>query len=124
MYKGIKFFSFPELIVTETSLPNLPTNMAHVENLCCLCDILNEIREKYEAPVVVNSAFRTPAVNNAVGGVPRSLHLQGRAADIRPNYYPSQDYYKNLQALKDVVKTFEDRLSEIIYHQTYIHIAL
>lgn len=31
---------------------------------------------------VITSAFRSPAHNKAVGGVPNSYHLQGRAIDI------------------------------------------
>ena len=35
-------------------------------------------------PLVVLSAYRTPAHNRAVGGVPESQHVQGRALDLRP----------------------------------------
>jgi uncharacterized protein YcbK (DUF882 family) len=35
-------------------------------------------------PLVVLSAYRTPAYNAAVGGVPDSQHVQGRALDLRP----------------------------------------
>ncbi len=36
-----------------------------------------------EAPIVINSAFRSAAVNKAVGGAATSNHLTGCAADIR-----------------------------------------
>lgn len=32
--------------------------------------------------LVVTSAFRSPERNSAVGGSPRSFHLQGRAVDL------------------------------------------
>lgn len=35
-------------------------------------------------PLAVNSAYRTPAYNAAVGGSPGSQHVQGRALDLRP----------------------------------------
>lgn len=35
-------------------------------------------------PLVVNSAYRTAAYNAAIGGSPRSQHVQGRALDLRP----------------------------------------
>lgn len=124
MCKDNRFFTFSELTHTDCDLPNLPTKMEHVENLCCLADLLNEIRHEYAHPIIVNSAFRTPAVNSRVGGSSRSLHLQGRAADIRPNYYPSQDYQVNLQSLIDVVTSIQDRLTEFIIYPTFIHIAL
>ena len=34
-------------------------------------------------PIIITSAFRSPAVNKAVGGVSTSNHLTGCAADIR-----------------------------------------
>jgi len=35
-----------------------------------------------EEPIIINSGYRSPAVNKAVGGVPTSNHLTGCAADI------------------------------------------
>ena len=36
-----------------------------------------------EYPIIINSGFRSPAVNKAVGGVSTSNHLTGCAVDIR-----------------------------------------
>ena len=36
-----------------------------------------------ETPIIINSGYRSPAVNKAVGGVATSNHLTGCAADIR-----------------------------------------
>lgn len=36
----------------------------------------------YNEPLIVNSGFRTPGTNEAVGGRPCSYHLQGRAVDF------------------------------------------
>ena len=36
-----------------------------------------------EEPIIINSGYRSPAVNKAVGGVATSNHLSGCAADIR-----------------------------------------
>ena len=119
-------FTFHELCKTSHSEQNYPANMEHVENLVCLAQLLEEIRDAYGHPIVVTSGFRTPLVNSAVGGVPNSLHLVGRAADIRPNLHPSCDYYFNFQCLVDVIKSFDDELSEFIVDpkSRYIHIAL
>ena len=39
--------------------------------------------EGREEPIIINSGYRSPAVNKAVGGAPTSNHLTGCAADIR-----------------------------------------
>ena len=119
-------FTFHELTKTSTSINNSPSLIEHVENLVLLAQVLEEIREEYGSPIVVTSAFRTPLVNAAVGGVANSYHLSGRAADIRPNLRPSNEYYWNFQNLLDVVKKFEDELTEIIVDpkSRYIHIAI
>ena len=45
--------------------------------------IASEGSEYMEAPIVINSGYRSEAVNKAVGGAATSNHLTGSAADIR-----------------------------------------
>lgn len=47
-----------------------------------LVELLEQIREAAGGAVTINSAYRSPAHNAAVGGVSSSQHLYGRAADI------------------------------------------
>lgn len=48
-----------------------------------LLDVLERIRSRAgDVPVTIVSGYRDAAKNTAVGGVPRSQHLLGRAADI------------------------------------------
>ena len=47
-----------------------------------LVDLLEQIRAAAGGAVTINSAYRSPAHNAAVGGVSSSQHLYGRAADI------------------------------------------
>jgi len=90
-------FTLAELTKTKTNLTNVP-NEAQVANLKRLCGWLEQLRSRYnerltpdpslskrgeEEGIVINSGFRSPAVNKAVGGSPSSNHLTGCAADIR-----------------------------------------
>lgn len=120
------FFTFLELIKTNHSNYNVPSSMEHVENLCTLADFLNEVREEFGEPIVVNSAYRTPIVNKLVGGVSNSFHLEGRAADIRPSYSPSVDFYSELERLNRIlVRYYEnEEIKEFIPHQNYTHLAI
>ena len=44
--------------------------------------VLQKIRDHFGKPVIINSAYRTPAKNKQVGGATYSQHLYGTAADI------------------------------------------
>lgn len=82
-------FTLGEMTKTSVRAENVP-NAAQVENLRRLCRWLERLRRRWnerygdgEDPIVVNSGYRSTAVNRAVGGVPTSNHLTGCAADIR-----------------------------------------
>lgn len=47
-----------------------------------LIKVLEVVRNKFNKPVIVNSAARCLAHNDSVGGYPNSQHLVGKAADI------------------------------------------
>ena len=48
-----------------------------------LVNVLQKIRTHFGKSVTINSAYRTPTKNKAVGGQTYSQHLYGRAADIK-----------------------------------------
>ena len=82
-------FSLAEMCKTEVKLKNVP-NEAQVKNLKRLCGWLEMLRSEWNKrygegndPIIINSGYRSPAVNKAVGGVATSNHLTGCAADIR-----------------------------------------
>ena len=79
-------FSLHELSKSETALrmglDNTPDDEA-TENLRLLCEkVLQPVRNHYGKGVKVNSAYRSPESNAAVGGSKTSDHCKGMAADI------------------------------------------
>ena len=81
-------FTLAEMCKTSVKLKNVP-NDAQVENLKCLCGWLEMLRSEWNNrygegndPIIINSGYRSPEVNKAVGGVATSNHLTGCAADI------------------------------------------
>lgn len=48
-----------------------------------LVDVLEDAREHFDKPVVINSGVRCEVHNRRVGGAVASQHLFGTAADIR-----------------------------------------
>ena len=61
---------------------NIPSHVA-IENLKRLCPWLEELREKAGQPIIINSGYRSPQLNKAVGGASTSNHLTGCAVDIK-----------------------------------------
>jgi uncharacterized protein YcbK (DUF882 family) len=52
------------------------------ENIEALAKNLQALRELFGAEISINSGYRSPAHNEAVGGASKSQHLKGTAADI------------------------------------------
>ena len=85
-------FTFEELTHTDhRQLDNTP-NDAELENIKRLAEFLEELKTVLGGkPIMVNSAFRSKAVNDAVGSKDTSQHRIGCAADIRvPAMTPDQ----------------------------------
>lgn len=76
-------FTLKEMLSTSTGLPNFPETWEQLENLQRLAGFLQCVRNIYGKPIIVNSAFRSEAVNEKAGGAKGSYHLKGLAADIR-----------------------------------------
>lgn len=74
-------FTLGELCKTKTGIENVP-NKVQVENLKRLCQWLEHLRIKRNEPIFINSGYRSPLVNKAVGGATNSNHLTGCAVDI------------------------------------------
>ena len=78
-------FSLAEMVVSQTAarkgLGNTP-GPGTVENLKALAQTLEKVRTILGKPVIINSGYRSLAVNRAVGGVGTSAHTMGFAADI------------------------------------------
>ena len=78
-------FTLEELTTSPTAkklgLSNTPTSQ-HIENMKYCCEkILEPVRAHFGRPVKINSSYRAPAVNKAVGGSTTSQHVNGQAID-------------------------------------------
>ena len=81
-----KYFSITEFFKSDTAdrrginnrIPkDLLPNAEHL-----ITEVLDPLREWYGRPIHINSGYRCPMLNKAVGGVAGSFHLTGCAADI------------------------------------------
>jgi len=87
-----KNFTLEELTHTDhREFENVPNELERA-NLVRLAVFLEEVKQLLNgSPIMVNSAFRSKAVNDAVGSKDTSQHRIGCAADIRvPGFTPDE----------------------------------
>lgn len=81
-----KYFTLGELCRSDTAIEKRIENtpdFTTIERLNALMDkCLDKVRELWGKPIGVNSGYRSPELNRAVGGAKNSQHLRGEACDI------------------------------------------
>ena len=93
-----KHFNLKEFTKSETAIrkriDNTP-NAEHANNLKLVCEkILEPVRNHFGKPVRINSGYRGPALNAAVGGSSKSQHCNGEAVDFEIDGLPNPDLAK------------------------------
>lgn len=112
-----KNFTLRELTKTNTGIQNNPSEI-EIERLRILCEkVLQPLRDKFGHPIIVNSGYRSPLVNKAVGGIPSSQHVRAEAVDITAG---SRERNK---VLFEILKTMEK--DQLIDERNYswIHVS-
>lgn len=80
-------FTLEEMVRSQTATINKINNQpspAESDWLKYLCvNVLEPLRQHMKRPISISSGYRCPYLNMLVGGVARSQHQYGQAADIR-----------------------------------------
>ena len=122
----------PHFSLRETGIENVP-NEEQVNNLKRLCGWLEQLRRRWnnlygegDDPIIINSGFRSPEVNKAVGGATLSNHLTGCAVDIRCiGIEQALRYAAILLDISDLNnEDFDELLIEQKTHVIWIHFAV
>ena len=121
----MKYFTIQELTISNTAqrkcIDNTPDQKAAAALTALVANVLDPLREAWGRPIVVNSGYRCPKLNRAVGGVARSQHIKGEAADIRTL---SNRRWENEQLFKFIVQLklpFDQLIDEHGY--SWIHVS-
>jgi len=115
-------FSLAELTIsqaaTRAGLRNVPVGTA-ITNLFRLARTLEQVRSLlFNAPILVSSGYRSPAVNNLVGGSRTSAHMRGLAADfVAPEYGRPID-------IANAIRNSSIVFDQLIYEGTWVHLAI
>ena len=125
-------FTLAELCKTKVKLENVP-NEEQVNNLRRVCRWLERLRKRWNDlygegndPIVINSGYRSPQVNKAVGGAANSNHLTGCAVDIRClGVEQALRYATTLLDISDESKEdFDELLIEKSAKSIWVHFAV
>lgn len=124
----MKNFKLSEFFVSSTAdkngiknEPGLDERATIERNINLLVDnVLDPIRDKFCAPVIITSGYRCPRVNKLVGGANNSQHMSGCAADFHViGFTPSMMY----QVLLYIFDTLD--FDQLIYYRNknFIHVS-
>jgi uncharacterized protein YcbK (DUF882 family) len=115
-----KNFTLEELIAsptaTELGIDNKPgeRETASLRNLCE--QVLQPLRDRLGKSIAINSGYRCPALNKAVGGVDTSQHVKGEAADIRVDGIQARELFNHV---RDSGMEFD----QLILYPTFVHVS-
>lgn len=124
-----RYFTFKEMVKTDTGIENIP-GWEEIENLKRLSNFIDVVRVEFGKAIRVNCAYRSPAVNQKVGGVSTSAHLKGLAADICAWSGKESDNRELLSILEKGIGSLDQLIS---YHSVagdvrtkirFIHVGL
>lgn len=102
----------------KLGIDNTPTSEASVALSNLVTHVLDPLREMYGKPITVNSGYRCPKLNAAVGGAKNSQHMKGEAADITAGN--KTENKKLFELIRDNLP-FDQLLNESDY--SWVHVS-
>jgi len=120
-------FTLKELTKSDTAtrlgLDNTPDDVA-LENLKTLCEkVLQPVRDHFGKSVTVNSGYRSPESNAAVGGSKTSDHCKGQAADIEIDGVPNPDLAEWIQNNLDYTQLILEFYTQGQPNSGWVHVS-
>lgn len=119
----MKYFTIEELtrstVAAARGIPNVPGENEREALEVLVLALLDPLREIWGKPIYVNSGYRSPALNKAVGGVANSQHMKGQAADITTGN--AEGNRKLLALIRDGGFDFDQLIDEA--DGTWIHVS-
>lgn len=123
-----KDFSYREFERSEVAdvkhICNVITSIDVRDRILALTEnVLQPLRDAWGKPLAINSGYRCPAVNAAVGGVKTSQHLKGEAADICPFGRNGTGDISVVTELARLAKSLNLPYDQMILYPTFVHFS-
>ena len=121
----MKYFTFRELTHSNTAdakgIDNTPSSAIKVALKMLVDNVLDPLREAWGAPIIVTSGYRSPRLNQVVGGAKSSQHMKGEAADIRTLSDKPEDNKRLFLLIIKLGLPFDQLIDERNYN--WIHVS-
>lgn len=121
----MKYFTMGEMMRSDTAARkgiNNKCTKEDAERLKKLIEnVLDPLREAYGKPIVVNSGYRCPALNKAVGGSKTSDHMKGCAADIHGTPNTKAENKRLFELVKSLDLPFDQLIDE--KNLSWVHVS-
>lgn len=115
-------FTFEELCSSDYAerhgINNVPTDGEVLENLHTLAAGMERIRASLGKPIFINSGYRSPKLNTAIGGSKSSKHMVGLAADFRVAGMTPREVCMHLSTRMDDLD-----IDQLIFENTWTHVS-
>ena len=113
-------FTLEEFTVSQTAARKGLNNTPSEEIVGVLTNTANQmeaVRKLLGAPITINSGYRSPEVNKAVGGARNSQHMTGEAVDfIAPGF-------GSVSAIVERIKSSGLIFDQLIDEGSWVHIS-
>ena len=121
----MKYFTMGEMMRSDTAARkgiNNKCTKEDAERLKKLIEnVLDPLREAYGKPIKVNSGYRCPELNKAVGGSKTSDHMKGCAADIVGTPNTKAENKRLFELVKSLDLPFDQLIDE--KNLSWVHVS-
>ena len=122
--KDFSYVEFEKTDVLGMRVKNTITSVDVRDSIKELVDtVIQPLRDAWGKPLAINSGYRCPEVNKAVGGVPTSQHAKGEAADVCPF---GRNGHGDIEVVRKLAITARDLglpFDQMILYPTFVHFS-
>ena len=122
--KNFDYREFEKTDVPGMQVKNTITSTEVRDSIKALVDeVVQPLRDAWDAPLAINSGYRCPEVNKAVGGVPTPQHTKGEAADVCPFGRNGQGDIEVVRKLAITARDLGLPFDQMILYPSFVHFS-
>ena len=122
--KNFDYREFEKTGKTELQVRNTIASVEVRDSVKALVEtVIQPLRDAWGAPLSINSGYRCPEVNAAVGGVPTSQHTKGEAADVCPFGRNGHGDIGTVRRLAATARDLGLPFDQMILYPSFVHFS-